>query len=197
MARMLCKFCAAMPIAPLATLSLLALLFAAAPAQVRAERADRSLPLTIEADKQSTVDLARQVVVFNGKVVITQGTMRITAERVEVRETPEGWRSAVATGQPGQPATFRQKRDGLDEFIDGRAERIEYDSRADTVRLRGNAMLRRLRGSTPADEVSGDLITYDNVNEVFNVGGDGGGRVRAVLTPRESAASAPPPGTPR
>lgn len=196
MARMLCKFCAAMPIPPLTVVALVLLLIAAPPA-VRAERADRSLPLTIEADKQSTVDLARQVVVFNGNVVITQGTMRITAERVEVRETPEGWRSAVASGQAGQQATFRQKRDGIDEFIDGRADRIEYDSRADTVRLRGNATLRRLRGSTPADEVSGQLITYDNVNEVFNVGGgDGGGRVRAVLTPRE-AASAPPAGTPR
>lgn len=193
---MLCKFCAAMPTPPLAIVSLLAALVAA-PSAVWAERADRSLPLTIEADKQSTVDLARQVVIFNGNVVITQGTMRITAERVEVRETTEGGRSAVASGQAGQQATFRQKRDGVDEFIDGRADRIEYDSRADTVRLRGNATLRRLRGSKPADEVSGQLITYDNVNEVFNVGGDGGGRVRAVLTPRESAASAPPPGTPR
>ncbi len=159
-----------------------------------AERADRSQPLNIEADKQSTVDLAKRVVVFVGNVVITQGSMRITADRVEVRETAEGFRSAVATGSSTQPATFRQKRDGVDEVIEGRAERIEYDSRVDTVRLSGAATLRRLRGATPADEVSGQLITYDNANEAFNVtGGDGGGRVRAVLTPRQDAAPASRP----
>lgn len=165
---------------------LLAALLAAS--AVWAQKADRSLPLTIEADKSSTVDLAKQVVVFLGNVVITQGTMRIEADRVEVRESPEGWRSAVATGTSAQPATFRQKRDGVDETIEGRAQRIEYDGRVETVRLSGNAMMRRLRGNTPADEVSGPLITYDSVNELFSVAGAGAeGRVRAVLTPRPEA----------
>jgi len=165
-----------------------ALLIAASVAgPAAAQRSDRSQPMTIEAERQSTVDLAKKVVVFVGNVVITQGSLRITAERVEVRETPEGWRSALAVGEAGRPATFRQKRDGLDEVIDGRADRIEYDGRVDTVRLVGNALLRRLRGSVPADEVSGALITYDNVNETFSVGGGDGGRVRAILTPREQA----------
>ena len=176
-------------VAAVSTLALIAAL-ATAPA-AWAEKADRSLPLTIEADKSSTVDLAKQVVVFLGNVVITQGTMRIEADRVEVRETPEGWRSAVATGTPTQPATFRQKRDGVDETIDGSAQRIEYDGRADTVRLSGNAVMRRLRAGTPADEVSGALITYDNVNELFSVAGSGAdSRVRAVLTPRPEPAPA-------
>lgn len=165
-------------------------------AVARAERADRNQPLTIEADRSSTVDLARKVVVFNGNVVITQGTMRIEADRVEVSETPQGFRTATATGTVGKPATFRQKRDGVDETIEGRAERIDYDSAADTVRLTGNALMRRLRGSTPADEVTGQLITYDNVAQLFSVDGGsaaGGGRIRAVLTPppRTDAASAP------
>lgn len=188
---MACNFHAAMrcrltaPLPPLLVAFTVAL-SAAAPAV--AQRSDRSQPMTIEADRQSTVDLAKRVVVFVGNVVITQGSLRITAERVEVRETPEGWRSAVALGEAGRAATFRQKRDGVDEVIEGRADRIDYDGRADTVRLAGNALLRRLRGGAPADEVTGALITYDNVNETFSVSaGDGGGRVRAILTPRESA----------
>lgn len=173
--------------APVAVL--LAALLGTPPAS--AEKVDRSLPLTIEADKSSTVDLAKQVVVFLGNVVITQGTMRIEADRVEVREMPEGWRSAVATGTPTQPATFRQKRDGVDETIDGRAQRIEYDGRADTVRLSGDAVMRRLRAGAPADEVSGALITYDNARELFSVAGSGSdSRVRAVLTPRPEPAPA-------
>jgi lipopolysaccharide export system protein LptA len=179
------------------------LLCAVALAPVRAEKVDRSKPLTIEADQPSTVDLLKQVVVFNGNVVVAQGTMAIRAERVEVRERPDGHRSATALGMAGKPASFRQKRDGVDETIEGSAERIEYDSRGDVVRFAGNAQVRRLRGATPADEISGSVITYDSGNETFSVQGGGGsgaasapgaastGRVRVVITPKPDPASAP------
>lgn len=186
-----CNFYAAMRrLRPVLLCAHLLALLIAVPAvgPAAAQRGDRNQPMTIEAERQSTVDLAKKVVVFVGNVVITQGSLRITAERVEVRETPEGWRSALALGDAGRPATFRHKRDGVDEVIEGRANRIEYDSRIDTVRLLGDALLRRLRGGAPADEVSGALITYDNIHETFSVSGnDGGGRVRAILTPRETA----------
>ena len=80
--------------------------------------------------------------------------------------------AAVALGVPGTQAYFRQKREGLDEFIEGNADRIDYDSRSDLVKLTGNAKVRRLRGSTTADEITGNLITYDNRAELFNVAGD-------------------------
>lgn len=184
---------------------LLALLIAAAAVSLalpaRAERADRAKPLTIEADQPGTLDLIKQVVVFNGNVVVAQGTMAIRAERVEVRERPDGHRSATALGSAGKPASFRQKREGVDETIEGQAERIEYDSRGDVVRFAGNAQVRRLRGSTPADEITGSLITYDNGNETFSVQGapaqaggsasaPGSGRVRVVITPKPEAADA-------
>lgn len=158
---------------------------------VQADKADRNQPLVIEANKPGTVDMQKQVVVFNGNVVVTQGTMRITAERMELREVGEGHRTAVALGVPGTQAYFRQKREGLDEFIEGNADRIDYDSRSDLVKLTGNAKVRRLRGNVTADEITGNLITYDNRAELFNVAGDNaaGGRVRAVLTPPPPAAS--------
>ena len=201
---MACKFHASMtaPILPLlfprgsaAIAGLLALLLAG-PAQ--AEKADRAKPLNVAADSQGTVDLLKQVVVFSGNVIITKGTIVIKADRVEVRETPDGYRTAVAIGGSTRPATFRQKRDGVDEFIDGQAERLEYDDKADTIRFVNNAIVRRLRGATIGDEITGSLITYDNTTEVFSVSGGntanatpgGGGRVRAVLTPREGTAAA-------
>jgi lipopolysaccharide export system protein LptA len=196
---MTCKFCAVMN--PLPVLALLLSALALAPAQ--AEKADRGKPLTIEADQPGTVDLLKQVVVFNGNVVVAQGTMAIRAERVEVRERPDGHRSATAIGSAGKPAAFKQKRDGVDETIEGSAERIEYDSRGDVVRFAGNALVRRLRGATPADEVSGSVITYDNGNETFSVQGAattpgvaGNGRVRVVITPKPEA-SAPAASEPR
>ena len=168
---------------------------AAAPAQ--AEKADRFKPLNVEADLPGKIDLLNQHVVFNGNVVVTKGTMTIRASRIEVRESPDGYHTAVAFGSPSQHATFRQKRDTPDEYIAGDAERLEYDGKSDVIRFVNNASVRRLRGSETADEISGNLVTYDSGTEVFNVTGGApatasnpGGRVRAVLTPREGSAAA-------
>jgi lipopolysaccharide export system protein LptA len=179
------------------------------PAQ--AEKADRFKKMEVESDQPGKVDLQNQIVVFNGNVVVSKGTMVIRAHRIEVRETPEGYHLATATGGAGQLATFRQKRDAVDEHIEGEAERLEYDSKADTIRFVGKAAVKRLRGKTVADEVTGALITYDNTAELFTVAGGAAaatpnnpnGRVRAVISPREGspaaaeAASAVPPGARR
>jgi lipopolysaccharide export system protein LptA len=163
-----------------------------------AEKADRSKPMSIEADQPGTVDLQRQVVIFNGNVVISQGTMLLRADRVELRERSDGYREAKAVGSAARPASFRQKRDGVDEIVEGAAERIEFDTQTDTLRLVGSAAVRRLRAGVLADEITGSLITWDNTNELFSVTGGAAtpanptGRVRAVLAPRpEPAASAP------
>ena len=164
-----------------------------------AEKADRNKPMTVEADQPSSVDLQRQVVIFNGNVVISQGTMVLRAERIELRERPDGYREAKAIGSAEQPARFRQKRDGVDETVEGVAERIEFDTRSDTVRLIGNAAVRRLRAGVVADEILGALITWDNTQELFKVTGGAvtpnnpTGRVRAVFAPREEAAASAPP----
>lgn len=153
----------------------------------------------VAADRQGSVDLLKQVVVFSGNVVVTKGSIVIKAERVEVRESPEGYRLAIAIGSIDRPATFRQKRDNLDEYIDGHAERLEYDEKGDVIRFVNNAAVRRLQGATAGDEITGSLITYDNTTEVFSVSATPGAnsaasgvseRVRAVLTPREGSAAA-------
>ena len=219
---MICKFHAFMP-RPLTSLNSprwfsCALLAGAciAGGAAHAERADRFKPLTVEAREPGKIDLQKQIVEFNGDVVVTKGTLLIRAGRIELRETPDGYHTAIALGTPAKPATFRQKRDGVDEFIEGEADRLEYDARNDTVRFVNNATVRRLRGNVSADEISGNLVTYDNTSEVFSVSGGArptaanpNGRVRAVLTPRggtpaaaaaadaaRAAAASAPPATP-
>ena len=163
----------------------------------QAERADRFQKLKVEADQQGKIDLVNNLVTFNGNVVVSKGTMVIQAARVELRETAGGYHNAVAFGADGKPATFRQKRDGVDETIEGEAERLEYDGKADTVKFVNRASVRRLRGASVADEISGNLVSYDSTSEVFSVSGgpaasptQPGGRVRAVLTPRDGSAAA-------
>jgi lipopolysaccharide export system protein LptA len=185
------------------SLLLVCLLPALAAAPARAERADRSKPIVMEADRPGTLDYQRQVLVFNGNAVITQGTMVLRAERIELREMPDGFRAASAIGLPGKPATWRQKRDGgADEVVEGSADRIEFDGRADTLRFVGNGAVRRLRGGSVADEITGAVIVWDNLAEVFRVEGGAvtpanpSGRVRVTLTPRAEAASGAAPGAP-
>ena len=165
---------------------------------VWAEKADRSKPMFIEADRDAVIDSQRQLTVYTGNAVISQGSMVLRAERIELRQTPDGYRAASAVGSRAKPATWRQRRDGVDESVEGTAERIEFDGKSDTLRFVGSAAIRRSRAGTVADEITGATIVWDNLSEVFKVEGGSPtasnptGRVRAVLSPRaEPSASAP------
>ncbi len=187
-----------MPAKPLFRPILVATLACGAALSAQADRTDRAKPLTLESDKPCTVDLVRQVSVCSGNVVIAQGTLQIRADRVELRETADGYRQAIATGTSNAPAMYRQRRDGSEEHVEGSADRVEYDARADTLRFIGNAQVKRLRGASPSEEIQGNLIVWDNTAELFTVQGGAAtptnpsGRVRAVLAPRESSAATPP-----
>lgn len=169
----------------------------------QAERADRDKPMNIEADAMRYDDL-KQVNVFTGRVVVTKGSIVLRGTRVEVRKDAQGYQFGVATAEPGQRAFFRQKREGLNEFMEGEGEVIEYDGRADKVTLTRRGVLRRYLGSVLNDEVTGNVIVYDSATEVFTVDagkagssqGTPAGRVRAVLTPQPAASAASAPAAP-
>ena len=171
------------------------------------EKADRAKPMNAESDSLRYDDV-KQISIFTGNVVITKGTMIIRGDVVEVRQDKEGFQFGTATALGGKRAFYRQKRDAGtgDDWIEGEAETILYDGKADTVTYTKNATMRRLRGAAVNDETQGAVITYDNTSDVFNVlGGAGagnaatgnpGGRVRAVIGPRAAASASPAPATP-
>lgn len=169
----------------------------------QAEKADRTKPMNIDADAMRYDDL-KQTSVFTGNVLVTKGTITIRGARIDVRQDPDGYQYGVVTAAPGKLAYYKQKRDaGPDEWIEGEAEVIEYDSRADNVKFIRRAVMRRLLGATVNDESSGPLIVYDQSNDTFSVNGSSlppnagvatqsSGRVRAVLTPKPAAPAAAP-----
>jgi lipopolysaccharide export system protein LptA len=174
----------------LLTLSL-AVLFTALP--LRAEKADRDKPMNIEADSMRYDDL-RQVNIFSGRVILTKGTIVIRGDRLEVREDPQGYQFGLVTGSASEPAFYRQKRDDVDEYIEGEGLTIVYDGRTEIVKFIQNAQMRRLRGATLLDEVKGNIITYESLTDIFRVEGGkqaGGteGRVRAMLSPKSDTPS--------
>ncbi len=174
----------------------LAVLLCALAFPVAAEKADRGKPMEVLADKSGSADLQNQVSRFSGNVVITQGTMVIKADRVEIRQTADGFHVGTAWGVAGAPVSYRQKRDGVNEFVEGAAERVEFDGRSEVLRFVGSSVVRRLRGGETVDEITGSLITWNHNAELFSVQGgtpttaNPSGRVRAVLSPRPGSAAA-------
>ena len=55
----------------------------------QAEKADRSKPINLESDRMH-VDDAQKLSVFEGKVLMTQGTLSIRADNVTVRQDKDG-----------------------------------------------------------------------------------------------------------
>ncbi len=168
-----------------------------------AEKADRNKPMNIEADALKYDDI-KQSSVFTGRVILTKGTIQIRGGQLDVRQDPEGYQYGLVIAEPGKLAFFRQKRDGVDEFIEGEGEIIEYDGKADIVKFVKRAQLRRYKGAVLNDEMSGGVIIYDNTVDVFTIDGGAargtpgapGGRVRAMLTPKAETASGAPPEVP-
>jgi len=145
-----------------------------------AEKADRDKPVNLEADVV-TLDDIKKVSVYQGNVILSQGTLMLRADRVQATQNASGLDKLSATGRP---ATFRQKLDGRDDFIDGFADRIEYDSADSQLEMIGQAQLRR--GS---DELRGAQISYTANTEFYKVVGQPdaktpAGRVRAVIRPK-------------
>jgi lipopolysaccharide export system protein LptA len=157
-----------------------------------AERSDKEQSLEIDAG-QVRFDGKRKVRTLSGGVEIRRGSLLIRAQQIELRETPDG-EVAFAVGSATAPASFRQKRDGVDELVEGQAQRIDYDSTTETIKLDQQAQLKRWMGSKLAEDLSGQTIVYDHARDTFEVSGssnsgDASGRVRAVVAPRTGASA--------
>ncbi len=143
----------------IASLALLALTTPPA----HAEKADRGKPVNIEADRV-TVDDKNKIHIFEGHVVLTQGTLTIRSDKLVVSQDAEGYQRGIATGGEGGLARFRQKREGKNEWVDGEGERIEHDARSELSQF-----FQRGRVKSGEDEVRGQYIQFNGVTETYLV----------------------------
>ncbi|MFM2435514.1 MAG: hypothetical protein RL063_1495 [Pseudomonadota bacterium] len=171
-----------------ASLLILALSISGYSGRVYAEAADRDKPIDLEADSVK-VDDAKHTSTYFGNVILTKGTIIIHADKLIVREDQEGFQHSSSFGNP---TTFKQKREGKNEYIEGSSQRIEYDARMDKVQLYTKAWVKR-----GEDIVHGDYIMYDANAEYAEVVGGGqksatagvpSGRVRAIIQPKNKQA---------
>jgi lipopolysaccharide export system protein LptA len=171
-----------------------------------AERADSLKQAVINFDSLD-VDEVTQTRILTGNVILTRGTLTLKSDRALLKETPDGYMNVTLTSGPGRVATFRQKRDGgPDLWVEGQAERIEYDERVELVKLFSKAIVKETENGRLTNELDGAFISYDNRKEVATVRNDasgenklGGGRGTLIIAPRRAApapAAAPAAATP-
>jgi lipopolysaccharide export system protein LptA len=156
-----------------------------------AEKADREKPIRYSANNLDGNE-AEQSIILLGKVEIVQGTIVLKADRVVLKQQPDGSYNASATGKP---VLFRQKMDNSDEFVDAQAQRIEYLGSKELVELYDQAWIKRGK-----DELRGSFLTYNSSNGAFAGRGTwppaatppaGDGRVTGVIQPRPKEPGKP------
>lgn len=141
-----------------------------------------------------SADDQKQVTIWERNVLVVQGTMQIRADKVIVQQLSDGTQNATAWGKP---VSFRQKREGVDEYVEGYGERLEYRGKDEQVSFFNKARVRRGQ-----DELRGNFISYNASTEFFEAkggAGEGGGRVRGVFQPSAkdpSGTAKPPPPLP-
>ncbi len=175
-------------------------LLAALAMPAHAEKADREKPINLEADRISIDDIKKQQI-FEGNVVLTQGTMQIRTNRLVVTQDADGFQKGVATGGVNGLARFKQKREGSDDYVEGEGERIEHDAREEKTEFFIRAWVK-----SGLDEVKGQYISYDALTEKYVVTngagqtksakGEAQARVRAIIQPKGKNAGTDQPGEP-
>ncbi|MDO4998053.1 MAG: lipopolysaccharide transport periplasmic protein LptA [Neisseria sp.] len=123
---------------------------------------DRNQPIEIEAD-QAQLDQKNQTTGFSGNVIVKQGSLHIRADAVNVARDGAGQQTIVATGKP---VRFAQTLDGNKGTVNGEANRVDYSSASNVVKLTGNAKVTR-----GGDKAEGAVITYNTRTEVYTVNG--------------------------
>lgn len=201
----------ALPMTPKLITCLLLTALAGVYGVAHAERADRDKPMNIESDALRHDELT-QASVFTGNVVMTKGTIVLRGAQLDVRQDAQGYQHGVVTAEPGKRAYFRQKRDtppgAPEEVVEGEGEVIDYNGKTDDVKLIRRGQLRRYTGGKLSDDIMGSVITYNNITDVFTVDGEkrsnlpssapagSGGRVRAILAPKNVPSGDAPSNAP-
>ena len=113
-------------------------------------------PLRVDADSLQHDD-KKLITTFEGNVVLTRNNLIIKGDILKLQQTDDG----LAYGHIiGKPALFKQKREVYGDWIEGSAERLDYDERNSMFLLTGNASLKRKMNGQIKDEVSGDKLSY-------------------------------------
>jgi len=134
---------------------------------------DKDQPILLEADGADINDRTG-ISVYTGNVVVTQGSIKINADKITVTQQDQKSDHILAEGKP---VRFQQEPDNKKELIKGRALRTEYYMDSEMVYLIGDAILTQGK-----DTFKSDRITYDRVKAQVKAGSSAKGKQRVSIS---------------
>lgn len=152
---------------------------------------DKDQPIEIEADT-AQLDKGKQVTIYTGNVVVVQGSIRMTGDKLTVYyDDNQQLKDAYLNGRP---AYFKQRPDGKQEDFEGWALKMEYHAAENLLHLIDQAKLKQ------GDQtMTGARISYDTENSILTARGASGvrqnagtdkttppsGRVKIIIPPKK------------
>jgi lipopolysaccharide export system protein LptA len=166
--------------------------------EVCAEKADSLQKAELSAE-YTIFDGKKNITTLTGHVELSRGTLIVRAERAVFSESNEKTRNFFLYGDAGGQVYFRQKRDGgPDLWLEGFADRVEYDEKTELVKFITKAKVRYLEGKRVTQEQAGEFLSYDSLNDVFIATNSssgkyvpGAGRVTLTIQPKSEQKSDP------
>ena len=154
-------------------------------------------PVATPAEEPSTqilsntlhYDEVKKLSTFTGNVIMTRGLLTMTAEKLELREDPEGFQHGTATTDPGKLVQIRQEKPENFEVLEGIGQRADYNGKDEIFDLIGQAVVTRYICGKPFDTISGQQVRYNQKTDVYEAFSgpqsvNPGGRVRSIAQPR-------------
>ncbi|MBI3896706.1 MAG: lipopolysaccharide transport periplasmic protein LptA [Gammaproteobacteria bacterium] len=134
---------------------------------------DAEQPINIHA-KNVDANQKTGVSLYRGNVVLTQGSMRLEADRLEVRQR-EGRADVIRAW--GNPVRMKSQSDAGQE-LNAQAARAEYYANERRLDLYERAIIQRNQ-----DTVTGAVVHYAMDAQTFSAEGGDGKQVTAVIQP--------------
>ena len=155
---------------------------------------DRDQPASVEADEVE-YDFRTGVRTYKGNVIVEQGSLRITGDKLVVIYKDDKLESATAWGNL---ASFKQRPEGKSQDVVGKGKRILLDQIKNTLTLVESASLQQ-----GTDVAKGEMIVYDINKDKLSIKGSAStqtkkqgtgttektptsGRAKVVITPGKS-----------
>ena len=142
-----------------------------------ARSSDRNQPMDIDAGQQKGSMDDRTPTVLSGGVTIVQGTLNVAADQAVITTAGGDISRAVLTGRPAK--LKQQLDDGTP--MSAAANQVDYNLRTEIVVFTGNVSIQQPRGS-----LSGQRVVYNMKTGEVNSGGQGSGRVKMRIVPRNA-----------
>lgn len=150
---------------------------------VIALESDREQAIRIQADA-AMVDEGAGTSIYRGNVIIQQGTLKVTAEEVEIFTSDSEIIQIIAKAdqKSSDLAHYTQQINADNERVSAQARKITYLVQEERLHLAGDARLKQVE-----DEFEGELLYYDLAKGIVNLSSGGGSdRINMTISPKKS-----------